>query len=164
MLLSSVGDTISQLSIPSATVVAQPDEETSSSSHNFGDHNILPSHEESSSLSFDELGSQIHQAQNDTTCEVPDHNILDGRSSCDVLRPHDNQTSNECADCSGSNKLNNVNDASSKNKSDTDTDTKRHFIERPNTQACTGRFEPNTPNSNVTKMKIRTAGNDSKVC
>ncbi|XP_063447548.1 uncharacterized protein LOC134727090 [Mytilus trossulus] len=61
-----------------STIIAHPDDDDKSPSHNFGDHNILPS-----SLSLEEplqgpltIGP-VSQAENDKKCEQLDCNILD---------------------------------------------------------------------------------------
>lgn len=63
-----------------STIVAHPDDDDKSPSHNFGDHNILPS-----SISLDEslqgpptIGP-VSQAENEKKCEQLDCNILDSR-------------------------------------------------------------------------------------
>ncbi|CAG2186940.1 unnamed protein product [Mytilus edulis] len=68
----------SSLPYTDSTIVAHPDDDDKSPSHNFGDHNIL-----SSSIPLDEslqgpptIGP-VSQAENEKKCEQLDYNILD---------------------------------------------------------------------------------------
>ncbi|VDI04425.1 Hypothetical predicted protein [Mytilus galloprovincialis] len=90
-----------------STILAHPDDADKSPSHNFGDHNILPS-----SLSLEESIQGPHtigpvsQAQNEKKCEQLDYNILDSsehftKGIQDVTKHSANVTDNVNA-CTGS--------------------------------------------------------------